>query len=110
VAPGTERSLAIYPEKAFVAFAERLGKASPGEKDARAFGRLLYAKAHALELDAQGRLRIPTELAAWGELGKDAVLVGVNDHLELWDKQKWETYVSQQQSQFDALAEAALRF
>ena len=110
LAPGNDGCLAIYPEKAFLAFAERLGKASPGEKDARAFGRLFYAKAHAQELDAQGRVRIPAELAAWAQLAKDAVLVGVNDHLELWDTQRWEQYVSQRQGKFDELAEAALRF
>lgn len=109
LAPGTDRSLAIYSEAAFQTLAARLGQASPGEKDARAFGRLFYAQAHAVELDSQGRMRIPAELAAWAQLSKDVLLVGVRDHLELWDKPLWEAYVSQKQSHFDELAESAFK-
>jgi MraZ protein len=73
----------------------------------RDFGRLFYARAQATELDAQGRVRIPAELAALAGLDKEAVLVGVQDHLELWDRTRWEHYVSQKQSHYDQIAEAA---
>jgi DNA-binding transcriptional regulator/RsmH inhibitor MraZ len=46
-------------------------------------------------------------LAVLAGLGKEAVLVGVQDHLELWERRRWEQYVAQRQSQFDQIAEAA---
>lgn len=107
VAPGTDGSLALYTEDALAALADRLAQASPNAQDVRAFGRLFYARAQAVELDSQGRVRIPPELAALAGLGKEAVLIGVQDHLELWERGRWEQYVAKRQSQYDQIAEAA---
>lgn len=107
VAPGTDGSLALFTEDALAGLAERLAKSSPNAQDVRAFSRLFYARAQAVELDSQGRVRIPPELAQLGGLSKEAVLIGVQDHLELWDRQRWDQYVQSRQSQFDEIAEAA---
>lgn len=107
VAPGTDGSLALFTEDALAGLAERLARSSPNAQDVRAFSRLFYARAQAVELDSQGRVRIPPELAQLGGLSKEAVLIGVQDHLELWDRQRWDQYVQSRQSQFDQIAEAA---
>jgi len=109
VAPGTDGSLAIYTEEALAELARRLQQASPNAQDVRAFSRLFYARAQAVELDSQGRMRIPPELAALAGLAKEAVLVGVQDHLELWERGRWEQYVAQRQDQYDQIAEAAFQ-
>jgi len=107
VAPGTDGSLAIYDEQSFLQLGERLAVASPAERDVRAFSRLFYAQARRVELDKQGRLRVPPELTEWAELGSDAVLVGVGGHMELWEAKKWKTYSEQKQDHYDELAESA---
>jgi MraZ protein len=109
VAPGTDGSLAIYTEEALAHLAHRLADASPNAQDVRAFSRLFYARAQGVELDSQGRVRIPPELAALAGLGREAILVGVHDHLELWEKGRWEQYVAQRQNQYDQIAEAAFQ-
>lgn len=109
VTPGTDGSLAIYTEDALAQLADRLAQASPNAQDVRAFSRLFYARAQAVELDSQGRVRIPPELAALAGLGKEAILVGVHDHLELWQRGRWDQYVAQRQSQYDQIAEAAFQ-
>jgi MraZ protein len=109
LAPGTDGSLAIYSEAAFQALTNRLAQASPTSQDVRAFGRLFYARVQAVEPDSQGRVRVPAELAEFAGLLKEALLVGVNDHLELWDKQRWDAYVADKQLRFDELAESALK-
>jgi MraZ protein len=107
VTPGTDGSLNLYTEDALARLAERLAQASPNAQEVRAFGRLFYARAQAVELDGQGRVRIPPELAALCGLKSEAVLIGLQDHLELWDRSRWEQYVAQKQSQYDQIAEAA---
>lgn len=107
VAPGTDGSLALFTEEALAGLADRLAQSSPNAQDVRAFSRLFYARAQGVELDGQGRMRIPPELAQLAGLGKEAVLIGVQDHLELWDRQRWEQYVRIKQDQFDQIAEAA---
>jgi MraZ protein len=107
VAPGTDGSLAIYAEEAFSRLAERLAEVSPTRQDVRAFTRLFYAQAQQVEVDAQGRVRIPPELAAWAGLQKDVVLLGVQDHLELWAADRWAAYLAERQPHYDRIAEAA---
>ena len=109
VAPGTDGSLDLYTEEAFDRLAERLAQASPTGQVVRAFNRLLYGQAQAIELDRQGRVRIPAELAQLAQLSKEVVILGVRDHVELWDANRWDTYLAEVQPRYDEIAEAALR-
>ena len=109
ITPGTDGSLALYTEDALAALAERLANSSPNAQDVRAFSRLFYARAQAVELDGQGRVRVPPELAQLSGLDKEAVLIGVHDHLELWDRARWEQYVTSKQGDYDQIAEAAFQ-
>ncbi len=105
--PGTDQSLAVYTEQALAELGRQLASKSPAAEDVRAFSRLFYARAVAVEIDRQGRIRIPPELASLAKLGTEVVLLGVGDHLELWDAAAWDSFVSQAQPRFDQIAEKA---
>jgi MraZ protein len=107
VAPGTDGSLALYTEESFSRLADQLSGSSPTGQDVRAFSRLFYSQAQRVELDGQGRIRIPPELAQLAGLQREAILVGVRDHLELWDAARWQTYVADRQDRYDDIAERA---
>jgi len=107
VAPGTDGSLVIYTEEAFGQLADRLTEASPTQREVREFARLFYGSAQRVELDKQGRIRIPADLSKGAKLGREVVLVGVRDHLELWAADRWEAYLLERQTHFDEIAEAA---
>lgn len=107
IAPGTDESLAIYTEESFGRLAARLEQVSPTRQDVRAFTRLFYARAQSAEIDPQGRVRIPPELAQLAKLDKDVVLLGVQDHLELWAAERWQAYLTNQQTHYDEIAETA---
>lgn len=107
ITPGTDGSLALYTEDALARLAERLAAASPIERDVRAFGRLFYARAQAVEVDRQGRIRVPPELATLAGLAGETVLLGIQDHLELWAAQRWKAYLEEKLPHYDAIAEAA---
>lgn len=104
----TDGSLAIYTKDSLSQVAAHLSAASPAEADVRDFRRLFYAQAHPVDIDEQGRIRIPTELSALAGLDREAVLLGVQDHMELWDKRRWDEYLAKRQERFDQIAEAAL--
>ena len=104
---GTDQSLVLYTEQGLAALAQRLEAASPTQQDVRAYNRLFYAQAERVEIDSQGRIRIPPSLAQIAAIGKEVVLLGVHDHVEIWDKQRWDVYLAQQSSQYDAIAERA---
>jgi len=108
VTPGTDGSLTLYTEAAFQILAERLSESPPTRQDVRAFSRLFYGRAQYVELDRQGRIRIPAELAMLAKLQREVVLVGVQDHLEIWSIESWRSYVAAKQAHFDEIAESAL--
>ena len=109
VAPGTDESLAIYTEETFSKLADGWAGLPPTRQDVRAFSRLFYARAQRVEADGQGRIRIPRELAELARLEKEAILLGVRDHLELWAAQRWKEYLAEKQPHYDEIAEAAFR-
>ena len=107
LAPGTDGSIALYTEGVFAQLAEEIGRHSPAGQDVRAFSRLFYAQAQRVELDRQGRLRIPSELCSFVQANKEVVLLGVRDHLELWERGRWEAYLAAMQPHYDQIAERA---
>jgi MraZ protein len=107
IAPGTDGSLVVYTEQSFLELGEQLGHASPTARDIRAFGRLFYARAQRVEIDRQGRVRIPADLAHLFAVGKEIMLIGVRDHMEVWGRAQWEEYLSDKQPFYDEIAESA---
>lgn len=107
LAPGTDGSLAIYTEGAFKQLGTQLGQGPPTSQGVRSFSRLFYAQAERVEVDRQGRIRIPSGLASLASLKKDIVLLGVRDHLEIWDRACWEVYLGEKQRTYDQIAEKA---
>jgi MraZ protein len=104
IAPGTDRSLVLYAPRAFGTLAERL----LNRTDQQNFLRLFYSSAERVDLDGQGRIRIPDRLAEHAGLVHDAYLLGVQDHAELWDKAIWEEFAGRWTPNFDQLAHDAL--
>ena len=48
---------------------------------------------------------VPTPLRKSANLEKDVVLVGVQDHVEIWDKALWEEQSMVSEEELDAIAE-----
>lgn len=51
------------------------------------FSSLVY-----LEIDDQGRFVVPKNLLEYSQLKEKAVIIGVGDHFEIWNKEKWREY------------------
>ncbi|MGH7140952.1 MAG: division/cell wall cluster transcriptional repressor MraZ [Pirellulales bacterium] len=107
VTPGIDGSLAIYNPTTLEWLAGRLAASSPTKNEVRSFSRLFYARAERVEVDSQGRVRIPPALAELAGISKEAVLLGVQDHLELWDRGRWEAYLRSHAERYDDIAEQA---
>jgi MraZ protein len=107
VAPGTDGSLMLYTAAAFQRLGEQLERGSPNSQEVRAFSRLFYAQAQRVEPDRQGRIRLPSELVVQSIKGREIVLIGVRDHLEVWDRERWQGYLGQKQPFYDEIAENA---
>lgn len=74
--------LLVYPRPRWELKREEL---SNMPYSARALQRLLLGNAIDTELDAAGRLLVPTGLREDARLGKEASLIGMGAYFELWD-------------------------
>ncbi|GAB4144354.1 MAG: division/cell wall cluster transcriptional repressor MraZ [Planctomycetaceae bacterium] len=107
VAPGTERSLALYSPEEFEKLSERFGAHSSGRPEYRNYLRLFFARSERVEFDSQGRIRIPEWLVDLAQLKKDVILLGVHDHAEIWDQNLWNEFLTKHVHDFDRMASAA---
>ena len=108
LAPGNEGCLSVHSKAGFEAFATKMASVSTGRVQVRNFLRLYYSQAECVQVDKQSRVRIPERLVKMAELKHNVVLIGVHDHVEIWDKERWDSFLSQNGSQFDALTSEAL--
>lgn len=104
LAPGTDQSLVLYTPAGFTRFAQKLEQQPAFHTDVRSYTRLFYGQAERLDLDSQGRIRIPDRLAKFAGLTRDVVILGVQDRAEIWDSATWQNYQAAALANFDALA------
>jgi MraZ protein len=97
---GANGILCLYPERYFeqIVLSVAPDAVAPGE--AVAFERLSSALASKVELDGQGRLLLNERLRNRAGLKDHITLVGVKDHIELWNRQDWEQYLSDHTPQY----------
>jgi MraZ protein len=97
---GANGILCLYPEKYFeqIALAVTPGTTAPDE--AVAFERISFALASKVELDGQGRLLLNERLRKRAGLKDHITLIGVRDHIELWNSENWEQYLSDNMAQY----------
>ena len=106
---GTDGSLALYPEESFLQLSNQIANRSPTGPHVRVFNRVFFAQAERLEIDKQGRIRIPTDLTKKTSISREIVLLGVRDHIEIWDKELWEDYLQETDPDFDSIADMAFQ-
>ena len=105
VTRGQERCLTVYPVAEFQQMARRAQEAPVTVKAARDYTRFLFAGASDETPDKQGRITIPPMLREYAALGKDVVVIGVMNRVEIWDPARWEQYAAEGEAAFAELSE-----
>ena len=91
---GAEPCLSLYPGETYEAMAEQaLATMAPMSAQKREFSRLFYMNAMSMELDAAGRIMLPTRFMEHvGIASREVIVAGAGECLELWDRGRWDTY------------------
>ncbi len=97
---GSNGILCLYPEKYFERIALAVAPEAIAPDEAVAFERISFALASKLELDGQGRLLLNDRLRKRAGLKDKITLVGVRDHIELWNNKNWEQYLADHMTQY----------
>src|SRR5438445_4662991 len=92
VTPGPDQCLWLYTQTELEQLAARLDQAPATDAEARVFRRLYFAQSEAVDVDRQGRILVPERLMQFAGLTAEVVLIGVRDHVELWDAARWQQF------------------
>ena len=87
---GFDGCIAVHPPESWQRMLEKIRKFSPGDPRARAFKRAFLMDAMEVTVDSQGRVTIPPALIALAALGKEAVLLGADTCIEIWDPKRFQ--------------------
>ena len=101
---GANGILCLYPEKCYELMVIAMAQKNGAPDEIVAFERMNFALAGKVELDSQGRLLLNEKLRKRAGLKDNVTLVGVRDHIELWNTQDWEQYVSDNMAQYQKRA------
>jgi len=97
---GANGILCLYPERYFEQIVLSVAPQTAAPDEAVAFERMSFALASKVELDAQGRLLLNERLRKRAGLKDQITLIGARDHIELWNNEDWEQYLSDNMPQY----------
>ncbi|MBR6034356.1 MAG: division/cell wall cluster transcriptional repressor MraZ [Clostridia bacterium] len=105
VTKGLDGCLFAYSQTEWTAFEEKLKTLPLTSKNARDFTRFFLSGAIECEIDKQGRFLVTSNLREFANLEKDVVIIGVNTRIEIWSKEKWNSYSDNENINVDEIAE-----
>jgi len=97
---GANGILCLYPEKYFEQIVLAVTPRAIAPDEAVVFERMTFALTSKVELDSQGRLLLSERLRKRAGLKEKITLVGVRDHIELWNSENWEQYLADNMGQY----------
>ncbi|MHB1427052.1 MAG: hypothetical protein ACYC3I_28180 [Gemmataceae bacterium] len=92
LSPGPDKCLWLTNQPHLERLGERLDQSQANEADVRVFKRLYFAQTEKLSVNGDGRVTIPERLGQFAGLHQEVVLVGIDDHFEVWDAARWRSY------------------
>ena len=102
---GLEECLFIYSKEEWSQIVTKLKTLPFTKKDARSFTRVFLSGATETEFDKQGRIKLPLPLTEYATLLKECVIIGVNDRVEIWSKDNWNTIMNKSKEELSDLAD-----
>jgi MraZ protein len=83
----------------------RLAALDPLSEETRRLERFFFSGATEAELDKQGRVMLPAQLIEHAQLGREVVVAGVNDRLEIWERGAWRRELAEVEGRAEHVAE-----
>ena len=102
---GLDKCLFIYSKVEWDKIVSKLRNLPFTKKDARDFSRFFLSGATVMEFDHSGRINITSPLVRYANLTKECVIIGVNERLEVWSLEEFNTFMENNLDNFSNIAE-----
>lgn len=104
ITKGFDKCLFVFSIAEWQNFEAGLRALPLSNENARKYVRYFLSGATECQLDKQGRILIPANLKEHAGLKKELVITGVSTRAEIWDKETWEKYTSDDNIDLDEIA------
>ena len=105
ITKGLDGCLFVFSQIEWSNFESKLKELPLTNKNARDFVRFFLSGATECEIDKQGRFLLVNTLREYAEITKEVIIIGVGTRLEIWNKDKWKKYNSNENVSADTIAE-----
>ena len=105
ITQGLDGCLFLFHADIWADFENRLKSLSFTKQQSRFFNRIYFSGAQEVDIDAQGRLSLPTYLKEFAHIKREIVIVGVADRIEIWSRDEWNKFYSNNRQRFEEVAE-----
>jgi MraZ protein len=93
VTPGSPRSVSIWTPEDYETFiSQTLNGMNPSAPKARELKRFFFNSSFDAQLDSANRLMLPPFLIRYAGLGKEVIVTGSGECIEVWDRKAYDTY------------------
>lgn len=99
-----DHCISIYSDREYEERAEPIRKLSSFNPDARRLKRIFFSNSLECKLDGNGRLLLPKSFLEKAHINKEVVLIGVWDHLEIWDASTYKQNSKSDDEDYESLA------
>jgi len=100
---GLDGCLYLFPKHGLERALQRMDTEAFAAADQRKLQRLFFSYTSQVTLDASGRLLLPEKLRKLAGIGREVVMVGVVDRVEIWSAERWDAFEDENNGTFDEL-------
>lgn len=105
--PDVDNCLKVYPIPLWEKISSEFTPHPLARSRMRRLGRFFFGESTLTELDTQGRIPLPQDQRQRLNIREEVVIVGMKEHLEIWDKESWEKEIAEVRQQAWQLLESS---
>lgn len=109
VTRGYDQCLFVYPLDEWTRLEVEIRQLSSTNPKHRFFKRRLLEWATESQLDGQFRIMIPRDLLQFAGIENDVLIIGVLEHIEVWNPRIYEAYLKTQDESYETVAQTVLQ-
>ncbi len=109
VTRGYDQCLYLYPQDEWTRLELEIRQLSSTNPKHRFFIRRLLEWATEAQLDGQFRIMLPKDLLQFAGIENDVLIIGVLEHIEVWNPRIYEAYLKTQDESYEAVAQTVLQ-
>jgi|TARA_B100000614_G_C14420917_1_gene441903 MraZ protein len=101
---GVDKCIEVYPLDEWKKYEEKFRSMNQYDERKRYFLRTILRWTEEVSLDSQQRITIPKKLLGFAGIEKQAVIVGMGDHIEFWNPEVFEKYLDEHDESYEDVA------